>query len=169
MLSVDITRNPRIKRLREIARLTDAEIRTLAQKLDIEFRRISRRQFSTQGAEGGRRWAELSPSYRQWKRRVAPGRKILALSGRLRNSLTRKGGEHIVRWKRSPLSIELGTKVPYAAAHQRGSTKLPRREPIRLTRAHRIKLGKIVERELNKKLQRIARVIGRRQARRGFR
>ena len=61
--------------------------------------------------------------------------KILQLTRRLRMSLTSRNGDHVLEAGRGANGphIVLGTKVPYAAAHWQGGTKLPRRNPIQRT------------------------------------
>jgi len=55
------------------------------------FQRAMRGQFGSQGARGGKTWAPLSRAYSRWKERVAPGRPILILTGRLAESLVSEG------------------------------------------------------------------------------
>ena len=98
------------------------------------FQRAMRGQFGSQGARGGKTWAPLSRAYSRWKERVAPGRPILVLTGDLVLSLIRQTGDTI--HEERPLSLTLGTKVPYAKYHQTGSKKnkrLPARPPLVLT------------------------------------
>ena len=84
------------------------------------FREIMVGQFTSQGSRGGRKWANLSKGYKRWKERVAPGRPILILSGRLAESLVSETGDSIN--ESSPLSLSMGTRVHYAKFHQTGTT-----------------------------------------------
>lgn len=76
-----------------------------------------------------------SDVYKAWKRKHFPGRKIMQLRGRLRNSLI---GERqavaqdtvkIIKKK----SAEFGTQVPYAHRHQMGTFGMPQRKIVQLT------------------------------------
>lgn len=69
-------------------------------------------------------WPPLSPAYARWKERFYPGRKILERTGRLRRSIhTAVEGNALV----------VSTDVPYAAAHQFGTTVIPARPFLVLT------------------------------------
>lgn len=69
-------------------------------------------------------WAPLSARYTRWKARRFPGRRILERSGRLRRSIvTRVEGSALIA----------STDVPYAAAHQFGTHRLPARPFLVLT------------------------------------
>lgn len=101
------------------------------------------RQFASEGAYASGGWAPLSPRYAAWKARHYPGRKILARTGRLRRSLTRRpfGVERI-----SADSMVLGTDVPYAVYHQRGTRFMPRRRPVELPESERREWVKVLQR-----------------------
>ena len=83
------------------------------------------------GRFGGGHWAPLAAWYARWKSKNYPGRGILVLSGRLRNSVSwpwvQSGAWGI--WQPQATSITYGTKVPYAPKHQYGdpATHLPAR------------------------------------------
>lgn len=83
------------------------------------------KQFATQGAHMSGRWAPLSAPYAAWKAVHFPGRPILVRTGRLRQSLTHRpfGVEEF-----SKNQVRLGTNVPYAMYHQRGTAFMPRRQ-----------------------------------------
>lgn len=89
------------------------------------FRDAMRGQFATGGGRGGKKWAPLSRAYSRWKERVAPGRPILVLKGDLVLSLTTQTGDTIQN--EQPLSLSLGTKLPYAKYHQNGTRRMPAR------------------------------------------
>lgn len=92
------------------------------------FRDAMRGQFATGGGRGGKKWAPLSRAYSRWKERVAPGRPILVLTGDLVLSLTTQTGDTIQN--EQPLSLSLGTKLPYAKYHQNGTRRMPARPPL---------------------------------------
>lgn len=81
-------------------------------------------RFETQGFG---RWAQLSPAYAARKRRHAPGRKILVLSGALKDAATNKAERRIVRLGTSWL-LKYGVRgVRYAGIHQSGGGNVPAR------------------------------------------
>jgi phage gpG-like protein len=84
-----------------------------------------KKQFASQGSQFGTPWAPLSPKYRAWKAAHFPGQPILVRTGRLRTSLTQRplGIEEV-----STKGLRLGTDVPYAQWHQRGTRVMPRRQ-----------------------------------------
>lgn len=84
------------------------------------FREIMVGQFTSQGSRGGRKWANLSKGYKRWKERVAPGRPILFLTGRLASSLISETADSIN--ESDSLSLSMGTRVHYAKYHQAGTT-----------------------------------------------
>lgn len=76
-------------------------------------------QFDSQGGHGASgRWKALSPAYRKWKEKHYPGQPILKLTNSLYESLASpEGNDAIYRPEVDQLTI--GSKVPYAAAHQK--------------------------------------------------
>lgn len=95
--------------------------------------------FAAEGAfEERGKWAALSPAYAKWKARHFPGRKILELNGRLKNSLIMKGGPDNVL-EITPDTLTVGTRVPYAIYHQTGTPKMPQRKIIELTSAQKLR------------------------------
>lgn len=74
-------------------------------------------------------YKDLSPRYKRYKRKHSPLKKeypILFWSGVLKKSITQKGGHNVFIVEKK--SLEIGTTLPYAIAHQRGSGNLPKRE-----------------------------------------
>lgn len=115
--------------------LTDglSDLRPVWPEIELQFYRAELAQFNSEGARSGGRWQRLSPKYAKRKAKIAPGKQILVLTGRLKRSLTVIGGDDSVRIA-EPLSLTLGSKAPSAAYHQRGGRKLPQRKPLDLTR-----------------------------------
>jgi phage gpG-like protein len=106
-------------------------------------------QFRTEGAHGpGKRWNPLSERYARWKARHYPGRKILELTYRLRDSLTSPGDpDEVVQ--ESARSLWVGTAVPYAQYHQYGKGR--RLRPIvALTARDAAGIGAAVHRKVDK-------------------
>lgn len=81
-------------------------------------------QFQTQGTHYGSRWAPLSPAYAAWKRKHYGRKPILQLTGALIGSLGNgPGGIHEVTAR----GMSVGTAIPYAKWHQRGTPHMPAR------------------------------------------
>jgi phage gpG-like protein len=102
------------------------------------------------------RWQDLSPSYAKWKARHYPGRKILERTGRMRTSLTLRGGMDSV-YMLSPSALAVGTLVPYAMYHQTGTKRMPMRKIIELTAEQKKRWVQILHRymyEINKGIER---------------
>ncbi len=109
------------------------DFRPVWPEIELQFFRAELEQFNTIGARGGQVWQPLSKGYAKWKAKKYPGKPILQRSGRLLRSLSVIGGADSVR-EQQPLSLTLGTRVPYANYHQRGTRKMPQRPPMQLTR-----------------------------------
>jgi hypothetical protein len=94
-----------------------------------EFYAIEREQFASQGAHGlSGAWAKLSPAYARWKEVHFPGMPILQATTALYESLTSpEGADSVFQPEVDQLTI--GSRAPYAVAHQRGSG-VPARPPI---------------------------------------
>lgn len=84
----------------------------------------NRKQFQTQGTHSGTRWANLSPAYAAWKARRYPGKPILVRTGALRESLIRRPMDVDIVTDRG---MTVGTSIPYAKWHQRGTPNMPAR------------------------------------------
>jgi hypothetical protein len=99
--------------------------------------------FATEGAQSGSRWAPLSPKYAAWKQQHYPGRGILLREGALKASLAGPDAPQAI-FRMAPTSLEIGTSVRYALAHQnpRPGSRLPQRPPMRVTAAFMTVVGK---------------------------
>lgn len=110
------------------------------------FEAAALEQFATEGAAGGEPWAPLAESTLKYK---PPGKGILEYSGRLLNSLVEggvAGGGDSVRFL-GRQEMRWGTSVPYAAFHQHGTSRMPRRRVVQLP--------EIVKRRAVRELQRV--------------
>lgn len=92
------------------------------------------RGFETEGApvDG---WTPLSKTYATWKAQRYPGKGLLRRSDTLIHSLTwrsaqlqGRGGVAVFHERRA----ELGTAIPYARFHQRGTRRMPQRRLLYL-------------------------------------
>jgi phage gpG-like protein len=87
----------------------------------------------------------LSPKYREWKRRHYPGRKIMELTGRLKESLTGGPGNAGDTVKTiGKTNAEFGTKVPYAHRHQMGTHGMPQRKIVQMTETRKRIITKMI-------------------------
>jgi len=89
------------------------------------------KQFESQGGYTGTTWVPLNPSYAEWKSRHYGGKGMMHLTERLYPSLRFPAHEEHVHYE-GPNFVEMGTRVPYAKAHQYGrpDIKLPRRQVL---------------------------------------
>lgn len=99
-----------------------------------EFEKI---QFITRGRGD---WAPLSSAYA--KRKGFRGQGLLRLTDRLYRSLTTRGGENIAKLRRRGFGMEFtfGTSVEYAKFHQHGTSKMPQRKVIDITKSQELAL-----------------------------
>jgi hypothetical protein len=105
-----------------LARLSD--LRPAWPGVGEAVRRVTAEKFSS----GGPGWADLSERYAARKSKQYPGAKILHASGAMEESLTKEGADGSI-WEPSAESLEMGSTLPYALAHQTGveSRNLPQR------------------------------------------
>lgn len=121
-----------------------SDFRFLWPSLATEFYAIEREQFASEGAHGASgKWAALSPAYKRWKTVKYPSMPILQATGALMQSMTSPdASDSVFRPEADHLTI--GSKAPYATAHQRGSG-LPARPVISLTEADKKRLTKAIQ------------------------
>lgn len=113
-----------------------------------EFYAIEEGQFASEGAKGASgKWAPLSPAYKAWKVKNFPGEPILKLYHPLYESLTSPdAGDSVYRLEEQ--EMVLGSRTPYATAHQRGTAIMPARPPISLIEADKRRLQKAIQSQL---------------------
>lgn len=114
-----------------------------------EFYKIQFEQFDSEGSRGqSGKWTPLSPAYAKYKTKAFPGQPILQATGALFGSITDPDAlDAIFLPEKNQLTI--GTKVPYAAAHQRGSRRgLPARPVISMNESSKRRIQKAIQREL---------------------
>lgn len=99
------------------------------------------RDFVLEGGNSGASWAPLSPAYAAWKAQQFPGRGILVRSGALKASLASPDAAGAI-FRTTPTALEVGTSVPYAMAHQIGTSRMPQRSPLRVNAAFMSVVGK---------------------------
>ena len=105
---------------------------------------VNKRQFDQLGSAETGKWAPLSPLYGRWKARVRPGAPLMVFDGDLREDMTVPGkGVYYI----TPTSMTVGTALPYAKYHQKGTPMMPARpllgKPRKADTRH---FGKIMQR-----------------------
>lgn len=126
------------------------DFRNFAPGIAREFYAIEEQQFRSEGAAGASgKWAPLSLSYARFKARAFPGAPILQRERSLYESLTSPDAPDSV-FRVSQSEIVIGTKSPYARAHQSGGGRLPARPPISFTERDRRRLQKAIQAQLVK-------------------
>lgn len=118
-----------------VARIQD--LRPAWPQVYAAWRAQERELFATQGRSADLAWPRLSPGYAAWKARRFPGKTLLRRTDRLYDSLTASAYPDQV-YAAGPAWLKMGTKVPYAAYHQRGDigaqrSGRPRREMVLIT------------------------------------
>lgn len=113
-----------------------------------DFTRVEDERFEASGPG----WAPLSPRYRAWKTRHYPGRPLLVREGDLRASLT--GGRGFIH-RREPHGVTVGSAVPYARFHHRGTRDMPARRLVEVDSATRTRWAKMVQRYLVKRAREV--------------
>lgn len=105
-----------------------------------KFHQYERSLFQSEGGISGSKWVPLSRSYASWKVRqnIYPGNSILNLSGDLKVSLTNSNAFGSINIIKSS-ELVMGTRIPYAIAHQEGRGRLPVRKPIDISTNERRK------------------------------
>ena len=93
------------------------------------------RTFKTKGRSIKETWPKLSPEYASWKKRHYPSKPLLVLKGDLRDSVSNPKSRLMVYNTTGGRQLILGTRVPYASAHNYGTKKLPMRKFIKVTQA----------------------------------
>jgi phage gpG-like protein len=121
---------------RGIARFADGvtDYRPIWPVIEDDFYAQEKDQFKTEGAEGGEHWKELSAIYEGWKEVHFPGKPILQRTGDLYASLTSGTDANAVK-REERKTLTLGSRIPYAIYHQKGTEKMPARPEIQLPEA----------------------------------
>lgn len=110
-----------------------------------EIYAINQEQFDSEGGAGASgKWAALSPAYKQWKEIHYPGQPILRLTNALFESLTDPEAPDAVYQPRQD-ELVIGTRVPYATAHQRGLGHLPARPIFSFSEQQKRRIQKAIQ------------------------
>lgn len=118
-----------------------------------EFWKIEGEQFDSEGSKGGSgKWPALSERYALRKiKQYGAGLKILEATGDLKRSLTGDNPDSV--YETTPKQIAVGTSIPYAMYHHRGSGNLKERKVISFSEVQRRRMQKIIQGSLIKQLR----------------
>lgn len=110
-----------------------------------EFYKIEGEQFGSEGSRGSTgHFAALSPGYARFKAIAFPGKHILQATGALKDSLTGPDAlDSVLRPEADQLTI--GTALPYAIWHQRGTGRMPARPPIAMNETSKRRIQKAIQ------------------------
>jgi phage gpG-like protein len=110
---------------------------------------IFRKQFASEGSSGeSGQWPALSPVYEEQKARDGYNfLPILQREQRLVKAFTQKGAQSQVL-DMSAQELQLGTALPYAALHQRGTRRLKQRKIIDFSEKSKREIQKAIQRQL---------------------
>lgn len=115
----------------------------------LDFKKVEKKQFDSEGAYGSHGWKPLNPKYAAWKAKNFPGRPLMVKTGYLKESLTEENPWTIQDVK--PLELHFGTRLNYALRHQTGGGRLPQRRLIDLTEEVKTRWMKIIQKHLVEK------------------
>lgn len=112
-----------------------------------EIYAINQEQFDSEGGKGASgKWAALSPAYKKWKEINYPGQPILQREGRLVASLTDPEAADAI-YQPGKDELVIGTRVPYATAHQRGG-RMPQRQIFSFSEQQKTRIQKSIQQGL---------------------
>ena len=117
----------------------------------------NRKMFSTNGAYGGKAWKPLKPNYLQWKIKSGYNQGTLVRTGRLKRSYVSRPMD-IEKYLKN--SARYGTKVKYAQYHHEGTSKMPARPVMKVTKKMSRSINKIVADYLVGNKTQVKRLIG---------
>ncbi len=118
-----------------------------------QFWEFEKEQFASEGSAGrSGRWAALSKTYAERKRKMYGAKPILERTGRLRRSMIGQTGDTVYRANETEMHV--GTNVPYSGFHQRGTSKMPARPPISFSGSQKHRMMKTIQRGLIREIRR---------------
>lgn len=105
------------------------------------LRDATQKQFDTEGGYGSGGWEAIAATTVTQKARLGLNPKILQATDRLMTSLIEKfSPDHIERL--STDSLTFGSMVDYGLYHATGTRKMPKRSPVAISDADKVKLVK---------------------------
>lgn len=137
----DVVLNRSFNRINEYI----SDFRSVWPSVADEFYKIINEQFASEGSHGASgKWAPLTPAYKKWKTVHFPGDPTLKATHSLFDSMTNPDAADAI-FKPEKDQLTIGSKVPYAVAHQRGGGSLPARPIISLTEDDQRRLQKAIQ------------------------
>jgi len=133
-LSVEIDGREQTTRAFQTVNETIRDFSPVWPEIHMYFLRANVEHFESLGSRGGAQWTPLSAPYAKWKAKKYPGKPILVATERLKRSLSlagQKGGDQV--YEETALSLTMGTAVPYARYHQRGTKRMAARPVLQPT------------------------------------
>lgn len=110
-----------------------------------EFYSLEAEQFKTEGASGASgRWASLSLAYAKYKAVHFPNMPLLKATTSLFDSMTSFEAPGAV-YRPDKDELTIGTSVPYAIYHQRGTKRMPARPIISLSDSGKRRIQKAIQ------------------------
>jgi phage gpG-like protein len=97
------------------------------------FFKVEKEIFANEG--GASKWKDLSSPYKELKQKKYGNQPILQASGRFYKSLTSRSGDAVM--EETETELTLGSRTPYGGFHHTGTSKMPRRDPLDFTEAHK--------------------------------
>lgn len=123
------------------------DLRPVWDKIERVFYAIEDEQFKSEGAKGrSGKWKSLTRPYAKQKAQKYGVRPILQRSGDLYRSLTGKTSDTVLIKDKQEFGI--GTRLFYAPFHQRGTSKMPAREPVSFADDQRTRMMKEIQKGL---------------------
>lgn len=115
------------------------------QAAGVRVREVIEEQFDTQGGHASGGWASLAASTVAEKARKGQRPEILRATDRMKESLTRRFDPEHIEEMRGADTLAFGSRVPYAAYHQTGTSRMPRRRPVEFTEADKVEIMKAIQ------------------------
>lgn len=147
VLEMHVFGEPQLKRVLGLIVDGATDLRKAWDEVKEDFIQNEEDQFATQGGHASGGWRALSPAYAAWKAKRFPGKPILRRTDRLFQSLTRPLHEDFI-FISKPDTMTIGTAVPYAVFHGRGTRRMPQRRPVELTEKQKREWPRIVHRHI---------------------
>jgi phage gpG-like protein len=115
------------RKIDNLARAGKVDLRPSLKVIGIGYRKEVDQIFSKQQPRGiGLRWPPLSEKYAEWKEKRFPGRPLLVRTGALKESMTQEGAQGNIT-AISKTSAIFGTSIHYGIYHDKGGSKIPKR------------------------------------------
>lgn len=114
-------------KLDALSKMGNVDLRPVLNVISIGYRKEVSLIFDRKQSRGeGLRWAQLSPKYAEQKAKEYPGAPILVRTGRLKNSMISQGSDGNITVINKDSAI-FGSSVPYGVYHDKGGSKMPKR------------------------------------------